>query len=87
MTNTHPTPKIIVRGLRKSFGRKPVINDLELDCGSGESLVTFLVILIGTGGGGFAGSGFLLREGFLEPLPTHFVGDDPFAVRMIRVLF
>ena len=39
MTNTHPTPKITVRGLRKSFGRKPVINDLELDCGRGESLV------------------------------------------------
>lgn len=39
MTNTHPTPKIVVRGLRKSFGRKSVINDLELDCGSGESLV------------------------------------------------
>ena len=39
MTNTHATPKITVRGLRKSFGRKTVINDLELDCGGGESLV------------------------------------------------
>jgi phospholipid/cholesterol/gamma-HCH transport system ATP-binding protein len=39
MTNTQPTPKITVRGLSKSFDRKPVINDLELDCGSGESLV------------------------------------------------
>ena len=39
MTNTHPTPKITVRGLRKSFGRKRVIEDLEIDCGSGESLV------------------------------------------------
>ena len=39
MTNTDPMPKIIVRELRKSFGRKPVINALELDCGSGESLV------------------------------------------------
>jgi phospholipid/cholesterol/gamma-HCH transport system ATP-binding protein len=39
MTNTHATPKITVRGLHKSFGRKTVINDLELDCGGGESLV------------------------------------------------
>jgi phospholipid/cholesterol/gamma-HCH transport system ATP-binding protein len=39
MTNTHATPKITVRGLRKSFGRKTVINDLELDCSGGESLV------------------------------------------------
>jgi phospholipid/cholesterol/gamma-HCH transport system ATP-binding protein len=39
MTNTQPTPKITVRGLSKSFDRKPVINDLELDCRSGESLV------------------------------------------------
>ena len=39
MTNTQATPKITVRGLHKSFGRKTVINDLELDCGGGESLV------------------------------------------------
>lgn len=39
MTNTSPTPKIVVRGLRKSFGRNRVIKDLEIDCGRGESLV------------------------------------------------
>src|SRR6266851_4937160 len=32
-------PKISVRGLRKSFGRKRVLDGLEIDCDSGESLV------------------------------------------------
>jgi phospholipid/cholesterol/gamma-HCH transport system ATP-binding protein len=32
-------PKISVRGLRKSFGRKQVLDGLDIDCGSGESLV------------------------------------------------
>jgi len=39
MTNIHPAPKIAVRELRKSFGRKRVLNGLDLDCDSGESLV------------------------------------------------
>ncbi len=39
MTNTHSMPKISVRGLRKSFGRKQVLDGLEIECGSGESLV------------------------------------------------
>jgi phospholipid/cholesterol/gamma-HCH transport system ATP-binding protein len=39
MTTTHSVPKISVRGLRKSFGRKQVLNGLDIDCGSGESLV------------------------------------------------
>ena len=39
MTNTRPVPKISVRGLRKSFGRKQVLDGLDIDCGSGESLV------------------------------------------------
>lgn len=39
MTTTHPAPKISVRGLRKSFGRKQVLDGLDIDCGSGESLV------------------------------------------------
>ena len=39
MTNTRPVPKIFVRGLRKSFGRKQVLDGLDIDCGSGESLV------------------------------------------------
>jgi phospholipid/cholesterol/gamma-HCH transport system ATP-binding protein len=32
-------PKISVRGLRKSFGHKRVLDCLDLDCASGESLV------------------------------------------------
>ena len=39
MTNTHTVPKISVRGLRKSFGRKQVLDGLDIDCASGESLV------------------------------------------------
>jgi phospholipid/cholesterol/gamma-HCH transport system ATP-binding protein len=32
-------PKISVRGLHKSFGRKRVLDSLDIDCASGESLV------------------------------------------------
>ncbi len=39
MTTTHSVPKIAVRGLCKSFGRKQVLDGLDIDCGSGESLV------------------------------------------------
>ena len=39
MTATHSVPKIAVRGLRKSFGRKQVLDSLDIDCASGESLV------------------------------------------------
>jgi phospholipid/cholesterol/gamma-HCH transport system ATP-binding protein len=39
MTTTHSVPKIAVRGLCKSFGRKRVLDGLDIDCGSGESLV------------------------------------------------
>ena len=39
MTATHSVPKISVRGLRKSFGRKQVLDGLDIDCSSGESLV------------------------------------------------
>ena len=33
------TPKISVRGLRKSFGRNCVLDGLDLDCAAGESLI------------------------------------------------
>jgi phospholipid/cholesterol/gamma-HCH transport system ATP-binding protein len=33
------TPKIEVRGLQKSFGRKHVLADIDIDCATGESLV------------------------------------------------
>jgi phospholipid/cholesterol/gamma-HCH transport system ATP-binding protein len=39
MMTTRSAPKISVRGLRKSFGRKQVLDGLDIDCGSGESLV------------------------------------------------
>jgi phospholipid/cholesterol/gamma-HCH transport system ATP-binding protein len=39
MTNTRSVPKISVRGLRKSFDRKQVLDGVDIDCGSGESLV------------------------------------------------
>ena len=34
-----PEPKISVRGLRKSFGRKSVLTGVDIDCTAGESLV------------------------------------------------
>jgi phospholipid/cholesterol/gamma-HCH transport system ATP-binding protein len=34
-----PPPKIRIRGLKKSFGRKVVLNGLDLDVGNGESVV------------------------------------------------
>jgi phospholipid/cholesterol/gamma-HCH transport system ATP-binding protein len=33
------SPKIAVRGLEKSFGRKRVLDGVDIDCGVGESLV------------------------------------------------
>jgi phospholipid/cholesterol/gamma-HCH transport system ATP-binding protein len=39
MTDASAAPKISVRGLRKSFGRKQVLDGVDLDCGRGESLV------------------------------------------------
>lgn len=39
MTTAHTTPKISVRGVRKSFGRKIVLDGVDIDCASGESLV------------------------------------------------
>jgi phospholipid/cholesterol/gamma-HCH transport system ATP-binding protein len=38
MSDTGPA-KISVRGLRKSFGRKRVLDGVDVDCASGESLV------------------------------------------------
>jgi phospholipid/cholesterol/gamma-HCH transport system ATP-binding protein len=39
MTTTQSMQKISVRGLRKSFGRKQVLDALDIDCDSSESLV------------------------------------------------
>ncbi len=37
--STAPAPKVAVRGLEKSFGRKRVLDGVEIDVGAGESLV------------------------------------------------
>jgi phospholipid/cholesterol/gamma-HCH transport system ATP-binding protein len=47
MTGRQSAPKIAVRGLRKSFGRKRVLDGLDIDCASGES-----VVIIGGSGTG-----------------------------------
>jgi phospholipid/cholesterol/gamma-HCH transport system ATP-binding protein len=47
MTGLQSAPKIAVRGLRKSFGRKRVLDGLDIDCDSGES-----VVIIGGSGTG-----------------------------------
>jgi phospholipid/cholesterol/gamma-HCH transport system ATP-binding protein len=39
MSGARAEPKISVRGVRKSFGRKLVLDGIDIDCGSGESLV------------------------------------------------
>ena len=36
---TSPTPKVSVRGLKKAFGRKIVLDGIDLDIGAGESVV------------------------------------------------
>jgi phospholipid/cholesterol/gamma-HCH transport system ATP-binding protein len=53
--------KIEVRGLRKSFGRKVVLNGLDLDVGDGESLVVI--------GGSGTGKSVMLKciLGLLQP--------------------
>ncbi len=37
--STSSVPKIAVRGVEKSFGRKRVLDGVEIDCAAGESLV------------------------------------------------
>ena len=39
MSRADAEPKISVRGLRNSFGRKRLLDGVDIDCGSGESLV------------------------------------------------
>jgi phospholipid/cholesterol/gamma-HCH transport system ATP-binding protein len=55
------TPKIAVRGLRKTFDRNLVLDGIDLDCGAGESLVVI--------GGSGAGKSVLVRciLGLLHP--------------------
>ena len=55
------TPKICVRGLRKSFGRNRVLDNLDIDCATGESLVII--------GGSGTGKSVLVKciLGLLQP--------------------
>ncbi len=39
MTSGGAAPKVSVRGLRKAFGRKTVLDGIDIDCAAGESLV------------------------------------------------
>jgi len=54
-------PKISVRGLRKSFGRNRVLDSLDIDCATGESLVII--------GGSSTGKSVLVKSilGLLQP--------------------
>ena len=61
MSDTAATPKISVRGLRKSFGRKLVLDGIDLDVGARESLVVI--------GGSGTGKSVMLKciLGLIEP--------------------
>jgi len=61
MTNADSTPKISVQDLRKSFGRKRVLDGVDIDCATGESLVVI--------GGSGVGKSVLIKciLGLLHP--------------------
>jgi phospholipid/cholesterol/gamma-HCH transport system ATP-binding protein len=61
MTITDNAAKISVRGLRKSFGRKRVLDGVDIDCSTGESLVVI--------GGSGVGKSVLIKciLGLLHP--------------------
>jgi phospholipid/cholesterol/gamma-HCH transport system ATP-binding protein len=61
MTETSAVPKITVTGLRKSFGRKRVLDEVDIDCNRGESLVVI--------GGSGVGKSVLIKciLGLLRP--------------------
>ena len=61
MTNADSTPKISVQDLRKSFGRKRVLDGVDIDCTTGESLVVI--------GGSGVGKSVLIKciLGLIQP--------------------
>jgi phospholipid/cholesterol/gamma-HCH transport system ATP-binding protein len=61
MNGANGTPKIEVRGLRKAFGRKVVLDGIDVDIGRGESLVVI--------GGSGTGKSVMLKciLGLLRP--------------------
>jgi phospholipid/cholesterol/gamma-HCH transport system ATP-binding protein len=56
-----PAPRIVIRGLRKSFGRKKVLDGIDVEVGIGESLVVI--------GGSGSGKSVLLKciLGLIDP--------------------
>jgi phospholipid/cholesterol/gamma-HCH transport system ATP-binding protein len=78
MTETHVAPKISVRGLRKSFGRKRVLEGVDIDCGSGESLVII--------GGSGTGKSVLVKciLGLLRPEAGSILIDGIETIRLKR---
>lgn len=78
MTKTRSAPKISVRGLCKSFGRKQVLDSLDIDCGSGESLVVI--------GGSGTGKSVLVKciLGLLHPEAGSIRIDGAETVRLPR---
>jgi phospholipid/cholesterol/gamma-HCH transport system ATP-binding protein len=78
MTNADPVPKISVRGLAKSFGRKRVLGDLDIDCATGESLVVI--------GGSGTGKSVLVKciLGLLQPETGSIRIDDVETVGLRR---
>ena len=61
MTNVASPPKISVQDLRKSFGRKRVLDGVDIDCTTGESLVVI--------GGSGVGKSVLIKciLGLIQP--------------------
>jgi phospholipid/cholesterol/gamma-HCH transport system ATP-binding protein len=72
------TPKISVRGLRKSFGRNRVLEGLDIDCAGGESLVII--------GGSGTGKSVLVKciLGLLDPDAGSIAVDGVETVRLRR---
>ena len=72
-------PKISVRGLRKSFGRNRVLDNLEIDCATGESLVVI--------GGSGTGKSVLVKciLGLLQPEAGSIRIDGVETTRLRRV--
>ena len=71
-------PKISVRGLKKSFGRKRVLDGIDLDCAGGESLVVI--------GGSGTGKSVLVKciLGLLHPEAGSIRIDGGETVRLRR---
>ena len=72
-------PKISVRGLRKSFGRNRVLDGIDIDCATGESLVII--------GGSGTGKSVLVKciLGLLRPEAGSICIDGVETVRLRRV--